>query len=84
MPRVSINANKYKLTDTSKLIKSYMVLADKTQQDMADVLGISRQAYSKKLINCQFTLRDIQLMVPVLSLTNNQIVGLVTGKEANE
>lgn len=81
MPRVNALSNKYRVSDTSKMIKAFMVIADKTQQDMADALGISRQAYSKKLINCQFTLRDMQIIIPELKLTDKQIVGLITGRE---
>ena len=81
MPRVSGLNNKYRVSDTSRMIKGYMVMADKNQQDMADALGISRQAYSKKLINCQFTLRDMQIIIPELNLTDSQIVGLITGRE---
>ena len=81
MPRVNGLRQKYRITDTSRLIKGYMVMADKSQQDMADALGISRQAYSKKLINCQFTLRDMQIIIPELNLSDKQIVGLITGKE---
>ena len=82
MPRVTTLRQKYRISDTSRMIKGYMVMADKSQQDMADALGISRQAYSKKLINCQFTLRDMQIIIPELNLSEKQIVGLITGKEA--
>ena len=81
MPRVTTLRQKYRISDTSRMIKGYMVMADKSQQDMADALGISRQAYSKKLINCQFTLRDMQIIIPELNLSEKQIVGLITGKE---
>lgn len=81
MPRVSGLRNQYRISDTSRMIKGYMAMADKTQQDMANALGITRQAYSHKLINCQFTLRDMQIIIPELNLTDSQIVGLITGKE---
>lgn len=80
MPRVTTLRQKYRISDTSRMIKGYMVMADKSQQDMADALGISRQAYSKKLINCQFTLRDMQIIIPELNLSDSQIVGLITGR----
>ena len=80
MPRVTKLRQKYRISDTSRMIKGYMVMADKSQQDMADALGISRQAYSKKLINCQFTLRDMQIIIPELNLSDKQIVGLITGR----
>ncbi len=81
MPRVNNLRSKYRVSDVSRMIKGYMVFAGKSQQDMADALGITRQAYSKKLINCQFTLRDMQIIIPELNLTDSQIVGLITGKD---
>lgn len=83
MPRVNGLKQKYRISDTSRMIKGYMAMADKKQQDMADALGITRQAYSKKLKNCQFTLRDMQIIIPELNLSERQIVGLITGKEVN-
>lgn len=81
MPRVTTLRQKYRISDTSRMIKGYMVMADKSQQDMADALGISRQAYSKKLTKCQFTLKDMQIIIPELNLSEKQIVGLITGKD---
>lgn len=81
MPRVSINADKYRQFDTSQLIQSYQVRAKKTQQDMADILGITQPAYRKKLLNVNFTLKDIQRMYKPLELSAEEILWLVTGKE---
>lgn len=81
MPRVSINADKYRQYDTGQLIRGYMRRANKTQEDMGEALGISRQAYSKKLLNLSFTLRDIQIIVPELGLSTEEATGLIFGKE---
>lgn len=81
MPRVTTLSNKYRQYDTGQLIRGYMRRANKTQEDMGEALGISRQAYSKKLLNLSFTLRDIQIIVPELGLSTEEATGLIFGKE---
>jgi len=81
MPRVSINADKYRQYDTSQLIRGFQARANKTQAEMAEFLGISQQAYSRKLLNVDFNLKDIQRMCDPLELSPQEIVWLVTGKE---
>lgn len=81
MPRVSINADKYRQYDTSQLIRGFQARANKSQAEMAEHLGISQQAYSRKLLNVDFSLKDIQRMYGPLELSKEEILWLVTGKE---
>ena len=81
MPRVLINADKYRQFDSSQLIRGYQARAGYNQAQMAELLGISQQAYSQRLMNLNFTLKDLQKMVKPLGLSQEEILGLVVGKE---
>lgn len=79
MPRLKDNYRQY---DTSQLIRGFQAREGKTQSEMAEILGISQPAYYKKLVNVEFSLRDIQRLYIPLHLSKDEIVWLVTGKES--
>ncbi len=81
MPRVQALADNYRQYDTSQLIRGFQAREGKTQQEMAEILGISQPMYHKKLINIDFTLKDIQRLVVPLKLSDSEILWLVKGKE---
>lgn len=81
MPRVSINADKYRQFDTGRLIRGYQQRANMTQADMANYLGITQQAYSHKLKTLSFTLKDIQRLYKPLQLSKDEVFWLIIGKE---
>jgi len=81
MPRVDALKDNYRQYDTSQLIRGFQAREGKTQSEMAEILGISQPAYHKKLVNVEFSLRDIQRLYIPLHLSRDEIVWLVTGKE---
>lgn len=81
MPRVKALKDNYRQYDTSQLIRSFQIRESKTQKDMAEILGISQPMYHKKLINVNFSLKDIQRLIIPLHLSDNEILWLVKGKE---
>lgn len=83
MPRIKALEQKYRQFDTSQMIRGFQARAGKSQADMAEILGITQQAYSKRLLNLNFTLKDLQRMRGPLQLSSEEILGLVTGKEGS-
>lgn len=81
MPRIKEFEQKYREFDTGQLIRGYQARAGYNQAQMAKILGISQQAYSQRLINLNFTLKDLQRMVKPLHLSQEEILGIVTGRE---
>ena len=81
MPRIKALADTYRQFDMSQMIKGWQARANVTQKDMADCLGITQQMYSRKLLNVDFTIKDIQRMVKPLQVSNKEILWLITGRE---
>ena len=81
MPRIKALADTYRQFDMSQMIKEWQARANVTQKDMADCLGITQQMYSRKLLNVDFTIKDLQRMVKPLQLSNKEILWLITGRE---
>ena len=48
MPRIKALEQKYRQFDTSQMIRGFQARAGKSQADMAEILGITQQAYSKR------------------------------------
>ena len=62
MPRVSLKKYEYKMNDFSKWVRVQMLIHNKKQEDMANLLGISRSGFTYKINHNAFTLEDIMKM----------------------
>lgn len=77
MPRLNALKTNYKVNSIGKYIKAYMILADKSQEDVSDELGISQQAYGKKLRNNQFTYEELLTIFQFLGISDEGILDLM-------
>ena len=78
MPRIKTLKVNYTV-DIGKYIRAYMILADKTQEDMAYELGISQQAYGKKLNTNHFMPNELSVIFNVLGVADEGILDLMKG-----
>lgn len=76
MPRVNLNKKKYLMRDFCEWIRGKM-LHKYTESDVAKVLGISQQGFSKKLKNCTFNFDDIVTLLDFFQATDEEIVRLI-------
>lgn len=79
MPRVYITKQQQMNNRLVSLIYGTMKVQRITQRQMADKLGISQQAYAKKLKNSQFTFVDLVTIFEVLDMPDEEIVKVMKG-----
>ena len=79
MPRVYITKQQQMNNRLVSLIYGTMKVQHVTQRQMADKLGISQQAYAKKLKNSQFTFVDLVTIFEVLDMPDEEIVKVMKG-----
>lgn len=77
MPRVHLNRKTYKVKDISGWIVGRMYSMNIHQKQMSEELGISQQAFSKKLKNSNFTYSDLLTIIKVLNPEDEEIVKLL-------
>ena len=74
MPRGYLNDTTYRLSDTRNYIKDLMKDKKKTQQNMADVLGISQGRFSQKLKAMTFSARELIVLFTELDADAEKVV----------
>ena len=77
MPRVYITKQQQMNNRLVSLIYGTMKVQHVTQRQMADKLGISQQAYAKKLKNSQFTFVDLVTIFEVLDMQDEEILSVM-------
>ena len=80
MPRVYITKQQQMNNRLVALIYGTMKVLHKTQTQMANVLGISQQAFAKKLKNKQFTYSDLVTIFEELELSDEEIIGVMKAR----
>ena len=78
MPRLKALRVNYTV-DIGKYIRAYMILADMSQEDMAYELGISQQAFGKKLKTNHFLPNELSIIFNVLGVADEGILNLMEG-----
>jgi len=79
VPKVYITKQQQMNNRLVSLIYGTMKVQHVTQRQMADKLGISQQAYAKKLKNSQFTFVDLVTIFEVLDMPDEEIVKVMKG-----
>lgn len=77
MPRVKINVIKYKQKDLAQYIRSKMAWSGKTQTQIAEVLGISQPALSKKMRSGTFGYVELLKIFSEVGATDEEIIHLM-------
>lgn len=77
MPRVYITKQQQMNNKLVSLIYGTMKVQHVTQRQMADKLGISQQAFGKKLKNCQFSYEDLVTIFEVLDMPDEDILSVL-------
>jgi DNA-binding transcriptional regulator LsrR (DeoR family) len=77
MPRVYITKQQQMNNRLVSLIYGTMKVQHVTQRQMADKLGISQQAYAKKLKKCQFTFVDLVTIFEELDMQDEEILSVM-------
>lgn len=80
MPRVFITKQDQLNNRLVSLIYGTMKVQRITQRQMAKELGISQQAFAKKLKNCQFTFADITTVFRVLDTPDEDIIKVMKAR----
>lgn len=76
MPRVTINKKQYLKKDFCSWIAGKM-FRKYTQKDVGRALGISQQAFSRKLKNCEFTFDDVITLLDFFKATDEERIRLL-------
>ena len=77
MPRVYLTKQDKLNRKLVTLIYGTMKVKHITQTQMAGVLGISQQAFGKKLKNAQFTFSDLVTIFEMLELPDEEILSVM-------
>ena len=77
MPRVYLTKQEKLNNALVTLIYGTMKVKHITQQQMADRLYISQQAFGKKLKKARFTFEDLVIIFEVLGFTDDQILAVM-------
>lgn len=77
MPRVALKKSEYMLADFSKWLKGEMWARNISQEEMGNILGISQQAFSNRLMNKKFDIREIMLIFHEFDTPSEKIVQLL-------
>lgn len=77
MPRVNIKRKEYKISDLSKWIVAKMYELNITQNDLADMIGISQPAFSNRLKKGLFSYEDMITLLKELKATDVEILMLM-------
>ena len=77
MPKVYLTRQDKLNNKLVALIYGTMKIRHVTQTKMADELGISQQAFGKKLKNSQFTFADLTTVFRVLDMPDEDILSVM-------
>lgn len=78
MPRITINKPRYMETDLVKYIAGEMYTTRTTQAQMGELLGISRQAFAKKMQSCSFDVSELIKIFHRFGTTGEEVTRLLT------
>ena len=81
MPKAYITKQQQMNNRLVSLIYGTMKVQHVTQRQMADKLGISQQAYAKKLKNSQFTFVDLVTIFEELNMQDEEILSVMREKK---
>lgn len=79
MPKVYITKQQQMNNKLVSLIYGTMRVQNIAQRQMATRLGISQQAFSRKLKNAQFTFSDLVIIFEELGTPDEEIVRVMKG-----
>lgn len=77
MPRIRVNAIQYKQKDLAHYIRYKMAWSGKTQTQIAEVLGISQPALSKKMRTGTFGYAELVKILAEVEATDEEIIRLM-------
>lgn len=77
MPRVTIKRKTYMVSDLSKWIAGKMYESNITQDDLAQIIGISQPAFSNRLRKGLFSYEDMITLLKALHATDQEILRLM-------
>ena len=77
MPRVAIKKKDYMISDLSQWIAGRMYAKKIRQRDMGELLGITQQAFCKKLKISHFTYGELISVLKKLEATDEEILRLM-------
>lgn len=77
MPRILANKKKYKFFYLGSWVIAQLHMAHKTQQGLADELGITRQALHYKIKNNAFDYKDLLTIIEFLDVPDEEIIHLM-------
>lgn len=83
MPKVYLTKQDEMSEKLVALIYGRMKVRNVTQKKMADRMGISQQAYGKKLKNRQFTYWDLVIIFDELDIDDQQMIQVMRGRRSN-
>ena len=77
MPRVAIKKKEYMISDLSEWIAGRMYAMKVRQKEMGELLGITQQAFCKKLKKSNFDYRELLSILKKLEATDEEILRLM-------
>lgn len=77
MPRVAIKRKDYKVNDLSAYIASKMFQEKLRQEDIANVLGISQSAFSKRMQSGSFRYEDMLIIFQKIGASDEDILRIM-------
>ena len=81
MPRVTLKKKEYKVSDFSKWIIGKMYERGLTQANMACLIGITQQAFGRRLKLGMFSYYEMLVLLEKLDATDEEILRLMKVKE---
>lgn len=78
MPRVSIKAEEYAMTDFRRWLVGELKIQGITQNDIAGWIGVEQSAVSRKIKNCTFKLDELMKIFKHLNTSEEQIGKLLS------
>lgn len=77
MPRVLMSKTKYMKSDFIKWLSAEMYFNHITQEQMGEVIGVTRQGFQKKLKNCNFSFEELIKIFHFLGTSQEKIAELL-------
>lgn len=82
MPRVNELKHKYKVKELSELIESYRTKRGLKQDELAEMVGMSQQNYSRKIKANSYKAEDLILIFDALNMPEEAILeGMMLRRE---
>ncbi len=74
MPRVHLKKKEYVAKDLTACISGKMYTQGIKQKDMGELLGVTQQAFSRKLRKCQFSYLELLEVFKKLDFSDEEIL----------